>query len=287
MRPPEVFDVDSTAIGDQLRVTVSPGDPGAPVLYVLDPILLFDLVVAIATMLRTAARFTGGPFPSLTVVGIGYPTDDPGAVFALRARDLTPTDGATTTLFPLPPLPFGGAAAFLTALADEVVPQVERRYEIDPTRRALAGVSFGGLFGLYTLFHRPELFFGYMVGSPSLWWDEGLAARWEEAWERKHRDLPARILLSAGANEQTAGDTWKNEGFPLEILQRAAEVDRVRGLADRLRGRSYPNLHLEEAVFADEYHLTAPPAMLTRGLLHHLRGRGGNLGACFLPGEKP
>jgi hypothetical protein len=118
-----------------------------------------------------------------------------------------------------------------------------------------------------TLFHRPELFFGYVIGSPSLWWDEGRAARWEEAWACEHSDLPARILLSAGANEQTVGNTWKNEGFPLEILQRAAEVDRVRGLAERLRGRGYPSLHLEAAVFANEYHLTAPPATLARGLL--------------------
>ena len=77
----------------------------------------------------------------------------------------------------------------------------------------------------------------------------------------------ARVFLSVGAHEQTVGDTWKNEGFPLEILQRAAEVDRVRAFTDRLRGRRYPNLHLEAAVFAGEYHLTAPPAMLTRGLL--------------------
>src|SRR5215210_4438486 len=90
----EIFELASRTVGDRLRVTVSPGDPGAPALYVLDPILLFDLAVGVETLLRTAARFTGGPFPSLTVVGVGYATDDPGEVFALRARDLTPTDGA-------------------------------------------------------------------------------------------------------------------------------------------------------------------------------------------------
>lgn len=198
---------------------------------------------------------------------LGYATNDPGEVFALRARDLTPTDGAMTTLFPLPPLPFGGADAFLAALADEVVPWVESHYQTDHTRRTLAGVSFGGLFALFTLFHHPALFAGYVVGSPSLWWDEGIASRWEEAWAGEHHDLPARVFLSVGAHEQTVGDTWKNEGFPLEILQRAAEVDRVRAFTDRLHGRRYPNLHLEAAVFAGEYHLTAPPAMLTRGLL--------------------
>ena len=261
------FQLKSVAVGDRLRVTVSPGTPGSPALYVLDPILLFDLAVGVATLLRSAAQFTGGPFPNLTVVGVGYPTDDPGAVFALRARDLTPTDGSATTAFPLPPLRYGGAAAFLEARADEAVPQVESRYQTDPTHRGLVGFSFGGLFALYTLFHCPELFFGYVIGSPSLWWDDGIASRWEEAWARDHADLVARIFLSAGANEQTVGDTWKNEGFPLEILQRVAEVDRVRSFADRLRGRGYPSLQLEAAVFEGEYHLTAPPAMFTRGLL--------------------
>jgi predicted alpha/beta superfamily hydrolase len=262
----QVFDIDSAAVGDRLRVTVAPGAPGSPTLYVLDPVFLFDLAVGVATLLRTAARLTGGPFPDLTVVGVGYPTDDPREVFALRARDLTPTAGAATTAFPLPPLPFGGAAPFLAALADEVVPAVEDRHATDPTRRALAGFSFGGLFALYALFHRPELFAGYVVGSPSLWWDDGIATRWEEAWARGHADLAARVLLSVGANEQTVGDSWKNEGFPLAALERIAEVDAVRGLADRLRGRGYPGLRLELAEFAGEYHLTAPPAMFGRGL---------------------
>lgn len=67
----EIVDFESAVIRDRLRVTVSPGDPGAPVLYVLDPISLFDLAIGVSTMLRTAARFTGGPFPRLTVVGVG------------------------------------------------------------------------------------------------------------------------------------------------------------------------------------------------------------------------
>src|SRR5688500_14646964 len=129
---PAVFELDATAVGDRLRVTIAPRAPGAPVLYVLDPSLLFDLVIAIAPLLHTAARIGGGTFPHLTVVGVGYPTDAPAEVFPLRARDLTPTTGATTTAFPLPPLPFGGAPRFLAALADEVVPQVEARVETDP-----------------------------------------------------------------------------------------------------------------------------------------------------------
>jgi predicted alpha/beta superfamily hydrolase len=266
-RAPQVFDIDSAAIGDRLRVTVMPGAPGSPALYVLDPFVLFDLAVGVEVLMRTTAGMMGGAFPGLTVVGIGYPTEDPREIFALRSRDLTPTNGEGTTAFSLPPLPFGGAASFLTSLVDEVVPQVESRHETDSTRRALAGFSFGGLFALYALFHRPGLFAGYVIGSPSLWWDDGIADQWEETWAREHDDLVARVFLSVGANEQTAGDSWKNEGFPLETLERIAEVDAVSRFTDRLRGRGYPSLHVDHAIFADEYHLTAPPAMFARGLL--------------------
>lgn len=267
MTPPDVFEIDSAAVGDRLRVTVSPGPRGSPALYVLDPTFFFELAVGVVNLLRNAALLTGGPFPSVTVVGVGYPTDDPGDIFALRARDLTPTGGEATTAITLPPLSFGGSAAFLAALADEVVPHVQARHQIDPNHRALAGVSFGGLFALYSLFHRPELFSGYLVGSPSLWWDDGIAAQWEEEWARHHADLPAHVFLSVGANEQTVGDSWKNEGFPLDALERIAEVDSVRSFGDRLRARGYPSLRLEVVVFEGEYHLTAPPAMFSRGLL--------------------
>jgi predicted alpha/beta superfamily hydrolase len=271
-RTPQVFDIDSAAIRDTLRVTVMPGAPGSPALYVLDPFVLFDLAVGVEVLLRTTAGMMGGAFPGLTIVGVGYPTEDPRETFALRSRDLTPTSGEATTAFPLPPFSFGGAASFLTALADEVVPQVENRYETDPTRRALAGFSFGGLFALYSLFHRPELFAGYVIGSPSLWWDDGIANRWEETWTREHDDLAARIFISVGAYEQTVGDSWKNERFPLEALERIGAVDAVCRFVDRLRGRGYPGLRLDHAVFAGEYHLTAPPAMLARGLLTVFEG---------------
>lgn len=208
-----------------------PGDPGSPVLYVLDSFFLFDLAVGAAALLRAGARVTGGPFPALTTVGIGYPTADPMEVFALRARDLTPTDGRASTGIELPPLRFGGAEGFLSALVDEVIPSVEGRYSVDDRRRAVAGFSFSGLFGLYVLFHRPEVFSSYLVGSPSLWWDDGLAFGWEEAWARGNDDLAARVFLSIGSNEALVDG--KNEA--LVAVRGRTRTSRWRR-SDRLRG---------------------------------------------------
>lgn len=264
---PARFDIDSKSTGRCLRITVAEGEPGAPVVYVLDPLFLFGIAAGAAGLLRAASRLTDGAFPSLTIVGVGYPAADPAEVFALRAWDLTPTDGRANPAIGLPPLIFGGADRFLAALVDEVVATVEARYQVDARRRALAGFSFGGLFGLYCLFHRPEAFAGYLCGSPSLWWDDGIVFAWEEAWARGHPDLHARVFLSVGANEQTVGDTWKNERLPLRVLQQLKQVDNLNDLVTRLKDRDYPGLVVATAVFDSEYHLTAPAAAITRGLL--------------------
>lgn len=263
----DVLEVHSQATGQRLRLSVAPGEEGSPVLYVLDPLFIFDVARAAVSLLHGASRLTDGPVPDLTVVGIGYPTEDPAEVFARRARDLTPTRGDATAAIDLPSLEFGGGARFRAAITDEVIPLVESRYAVDRADRILAGFSFSGLFVLDTLFHRPGPFTGYLAGSPSLWWDDGLVFRWEEAWAREHDDLPARLMLWVGGNEQAVGDDWKNERFPREALQRLAQVDRFEAFVTRLRRRGYPGLQLSAVVLDHEYHLTAPAAGITRGLL--------------------
>jgi hypothetical protein len=70
-----VLDVDAAALGDRPRVTAT---PTSPALYVLDPFVLFRQAVGVAIVLGTTARLPGGPCPSLTAVGVGYPTGDLG-----------------------------------------------------------------------------------------------------------------------------------------------------------------------------------------------------------------
>jgi predicted alpha/beta superfamily hydrolase len=129
--------------------------------------------------------------PQMVIVGIGYPTTDLGDLFALRMRDYTPTvdvafvDGFAENMgLPLTRLPrsSGGANHFLTFLRSELFQLIEANYQGDPRRRILSGWSFGGLFGLYTLFRHPETFSDYLILSPSIWWDEKVILREEEAF---------------------------------------------------------------------------------------------------------
>ena len=271
----ETLAIESSPVGDRLAVTVAhpPGltaesDP-LPVVYVLDPAFNFLTAAAATGWLATASRLAGGDFGPVIVVGVGYPTDDLDVIMARRARDLTPTDGRPPEGISLPPFPLGlgGAAGFLETLVSEVMPQVEASHPADPADRTLLGHSFGGLFALFTLFRRPAAFRRYLVISPSLWWDDGVALRHEQVWADNHDDLPARVFIAVGGGEQSAGSGWKNENFPDEAVAAARQVDNCRELCSRLDARRYPGLGLECVVLDGEYHLTVGPAAITRGLI--------------------
>jgi predicted alpha/beta superfamily hydrolase len=269
----ESFLIDSAEVGDQIEVTIAlpagasrDGEPLRAV-YVLDPSFNFLTVTAAANWLSTASGLAGEPVPPMIVVGVGYPTDDLGGIMARRARDLTPTAGDASPI-PLPSVPFGfgGAAHFLDALVHEVIPEVEARSLADHRDRTLFGHSFGGLFALYTLFRRPDAFQRYLVVSPSIWWDDRVVLRDEQAWADSHTDLEAKVFWAVGRQEQEPGGGWKNEGFPDEIIAAVQQVDNVTAWAHRLQAKGYSNLDLDGLVLEGEYHLTVSAAAATRGL---------------------
>ena len=275
MMSEDSFEIESDIVGDRFAVTLArmPGEspPGQAhqVVYVLDPILTLAPTVGAAQMLGTAALFTGASFPAPTIAGVGYATDDPGEIFGRRFRDLTPTARGAPEGSGLPTNPpgAGGAARFLEALAGEIIPSVEARLGEIPSSRALVGISLSGLFGLYALFHPPEVFDRYLLVSPSIWWDGAIGLRFEQEWAHQHQDLPVRVFLGVGAQEQVIADMWLNERASAEALEYARQVDHLRTLGAKLQDRGYPGLRLDTAVFEGEYHLSVFPAAVTRGLL--------------------
>ncbi|MFK3795684.1 MULTISPECIES: alpha/beta hydrolase [unclassified Pseudomonas] len=70
--------------------------------------------------------------------------------------------------------------AFLDLLQTTIKPEVQSHYPVDPTRQTLWGHSFGGLFTLYALLQKPDLFQTWIAASASLWYqpityDNGMA----------------------------------------------------------------------------------------------------------------
>jgi len=190
------------------------------------------------------------------VVGIGYKIRDLGDWGAWRTRDLTPTnvpssDNYWTGIFSKfadreIEVKTGGAAKFLECIEKEVFPFMESNYRVSATGRGLGGYSYGGLFSLYVLFKRPELFSFYFAGSPSIRYDKGVLYTYEEEYAATHNDLNATLFMTAGGAEDSA------------------LIANVKILASQLGSRNYPGLKVETQVFPDETHMSCVPAAWMR-----------------------
>src|SRR5690349_18278132 len=126
-----------------------------PVVYVLDGNQYFGLVTDIIRPMAWCGETTDA-----IVVGIGYPqADDPieafREYFTRRNADLTPVrneeEEKQMERQHKRPTPSGDAGNFLNFLQSELIPLIEQRYRADPTKRILAGHSYGGLFGAFAL----------------------------------------------------------------------------------------------------------------------------------------
>jgi predicted alpha/beta superfamily hydrolase len=66
----------------------------------------------------------------------------------------------------------GHSDKFITFLATELQPYIEKKYRTGPSK-TIIGQSLGGLVATEILFSNPGLFTQYIIVSPSLWWDNG------------------------------------------------------------------------------------------------------------------
>lgn len=228
---------------------------GSPVIYVTDGNANFPLLVV---ALQRRPILTGA-----IIVGIGYSGSDAREHQRLRTRDLLfPVDSEWVKS--LPPQQaanmkeeVGGADQFLEFIEQELKPDIERRFQIDPRGQMLFGHSFGGLFVLHVLFHRPQAFQIYHASSPSIWVNDrsilqeipGFLVRLEEV------DHPISLLVSVGEEE--------NPGFGAspsreEILKRRRQGKNASELVKTLQTISPPlKLDVSFEMFAHEDHGTA------------------------------
>lgn len=227
----------SELVADTFHIMVSvpdgyySSDKRYPVLYVLDGDVAFGMAASVARYLQI-----GENIPELIIVGIGYGGLDKSAG-EKRRRDYRPT-------------PTGGAQSFLKFLEDELLPFIDNNYRTVPGERAINGYSIGGLFGLYTLFTKPEIFNRYIIGSPSLTWDNYSIFSYEENSSEKIGEKKIGLFVSVG-NEES------DEKY----------FDPIDQLVTKIQERNYPGVKLEAKVFDGSTHLMGPPESLTHGLI--------------------
>jgi hypothetical protein len=227
----------SKAVSDSFYILVSvpdgyyTSDKKYPVLYVLDGDIAFGMAASIARYLQI-----GENIPELIIVGIGYGSIDKSAG-EKRRRDYRPVES-------------GGAENFLLFIKDELIPYIDSNYRTIPNERTINGYSIGGLFALYALFTQPDIFNRYIVGSPSLLWDNSSIFSYEENSSEKIADKQINIFISVGSEES-------DEKY----------FDPTDKMVTQLQERNYSALKLEAKVFSGSKHLVGPPESLAHGLI--------------------
>lgn len=232
-----------------------------PVLFVTDADYAFPVVRNIAQRLHKHAGME-----DVIVVGLSYAQGD-GAVFS-RRRDYTPTTPRGTTYrsdMPGRAPAFGAAQAYGRYVATEVMPYIAAHYRADMHRAVFIGHSYGSLLGLQMLFDQPATFQHFILGSPSLWFDQGVLFDRERAYAASHQDLPASVYFGIGGTETLAPGQHRSRSE-----ENADMVADLRDFDQALAARHYPHLVTRLEVFAGEDHASVFPFLLTHGLRAYL-----------------
>ncbi len=264
----QVFTLHATALDRDYEIDVSlPPSYGQdasrryPVVFVTDAPYAFPVTRAIEGRIALHSK----SLPEFILVGLGYAKGDTAEYS--RRRDYTPTphgsDDARSDM-PGRPVVFGQAEGYRRFIADQVFPFVAANFRADMGRKVFAGHSYGGLLGAWILLSSPAMFDGYVLGSPSLWFDDDVTRTREREYAAAHRDLRARVYVGAGEFESFAprghaGDRRYNTDVDL--------VADAQAFSRALAARHYPGLRLRTDVIAGEDHLSVAPTLITRGLL--------------------
>jgi len=268
LRGTEVHRLRSPHIPETLRIEVGlpigyeSSNADYPTVYLIDGHWYFPQVFASAMAMAYAEEI-----PQAVIVGIGYEpvlTDraaELARITQLRCRDLTPTHdpsewwrvaGAAQPI--VSDFDTGHGKDFVMALEEDVKSLVECRYRIKPGAGVLCGFSLGALFALHVLFSQPASFSGYICGSPSLWWHDGVIFEREREYAARAIDLATNLFLSVGARESTGA------------AKSARMVENVEAFAHQLTARKYRGLRCEYKVFEDDTHASAAGPAFTHGL---------------------
>lgn len=221
------YQIESHALGETRTIDVSlprgyEADTSQryPVLVVLDGEFEHEIAVAMARFYATM-----GQLPPAIVVGVRN-TD--------RNHDMTP---AAVAGFDVPPEArnAGGADRFLSFIGDELLPYLDRNYRTAPLR-VLVGHSLGGLFAFYALDQRPDLFTGYVVMEPAIWWNN--QKEFEQAKAVLQTPAARRVRLMMVNTQSLGVDTtsWGGSRPMVRNLATSGETHASMALSGMMQG---------------------------------------------------
>lgn len=262
----ESWVINSETNGRQYQISVAlpenyyTSDTSYNVLFAVDANMEFGTVVEAA---RNIAAMRS--IENLVIVGIGYPVGlGWNNVMPQRSLDLTPSiddewlqsSNENNRKYNLPLyLGTGDAKGFLNFIAQELIPNIEDNYRVKKNGRGLFGHSFGGLFATYSLLQESSPFERYIIGSPSLWWDDGATFLQEKEFASNNKNLKAKVFFAVGGLEEVAPED-----------ARFAMVSNLNKLQQILEGRNYEGVQLKSRIIEDEHHMSVISATVSHGI---------------------
>nr|WP_070959317.1 alpha/beta hydrolase-fold protein [Hyphomonas sp. Mor2] len=232
-----------------LPASYSVSEQSYPTIWVTDNLL--EIAVSAAQLFPR----DGGVKQEFIVVAIGAPRTASFAEYLSRRNfDFSPEHSQIADILKgvLKPEDVGGADAFMQFLVEDLRQELSAEFRMDPKGHAFVGHSGGAMFGLYTLFSKPDSFSRYLLSSPATR-EPWLAM--ESDWHKANDDLKARVYLSAGGGEAniplTAG---------LQVLSATAAI------GERLQTRGYDSLVSKTEVFDGEDHSSVIPRAYYSGI---------------------
>ncbi|MEP7454501.1 alpha/beta hydrolase-fold protein [Phyllobacterium sp. SB3] len=228
-----------------------------PTLYIADADYGFPLIRSITRRINLDGAVTS----DFILIGLSYAKGEDG--MTSRRRDYTPAPrneaNAASAVS-------GGGPAYQKYLRDSVLPFVDDKFRSDPSQRLFMGHSYGALLGAQILLSEPTLFQSYILGSPSLWYDDHVMFDLEEDYAKSNKNLPANVFMYMGGFETVkTGDARYNRSKDM--------VKDMAAFEERLKSRNYPNLRIQSVTLPNENHLTVFPTGLTKGIIEMLPAR--------------
>lgn len=239
-----------------------------PVLYLLDAEVHFRYASALEAFLAGIDHM-----PKMLVVGIASGDQ------AHRTRDLTPPSTAEMDNRFSPG--GGGADAFLSFFADELIPFVEKTYRTRPYR-LLVGHSFGGLFAVYAMIKRPTLFNGYIAADPSIYWNNQAVVAQAESFLAHTRLLQADFYMTAGG---ALGEIPEEVARFRTALAKSAP-ERFRWSFEAMKDQDHmsiplPGIYRGLAAIFEEWRLSNPLELFDKGGIEGIHKRFRDAGRRF------
>ena len=266
----EVYKLKSDIVGDIFEITVMKpedvSDEPLPVIYLTDANNSLGTGCDVVNLLML-----GGEIPPVILVAVGYPLEgDFNNFIKLRTRDFSPSlckwqtpMQAELAVMSVEDIACGGAPKFLNFLTTELREFIGSKYNISDDSTYI-GDSMGGLFGVYTLFHKPDSFKRYVIGSPWICWDYPLCFEYEKKYSENHNDLSAIVYMATGGDEHILYPNLPDAIVPL--FKDAKTEEYSREMFKLLESRNYPSLNFRGKILDDETHFTMVSSIIGKGL---------------------